>query len=71
MGRGSDALGKVICKTCRNARDQFGRSCYCIRYGIIIGYSKIKCDGYERGANREQIPGAENGSGRDHLPVKA
>lgn len=67
MERGADALEKVICKTCRNARDQFGRSCYCIKYGIIIGYSKTKCDGFERGSDGEQIQGAENGSGRDHV----
>lgn len=60
-----------VCRTCRNAKDQFGKSCYCIKYGIIIGYSKVQCDGFERGSGGEQVQSAENGSGRDHVRIKA
>lgn len=37
-----------VCKSCANAKDRFGESCYCIKYGIIITYGKAKCKGHEQ-----------------------
>ena len=47
---------REICRECKNARDRYGGSCYCVKYGIIIGYSKRECRGFER----EQVPQPEN-----------
>ena len=41
---------EAICMKCRFARDRFRESCYCTKYGIIIGYSKKECRGYETDA---------------------
>lgn len=46
-----------ICTECAHARDKFGESCFCVLYGIIIGYSKTECRGFER----EQIRSGQNG----------
>lgn len=45
---------KEICRDCKFARDKYGGSCYCVKYGIVIGYSKRNCVGYER--NEVQKP---------------
>lgn len=39
---------KEVCKSCEFAKEKFANSCYCIKYGIIIGYSKEQCRGYEQ-----------------------
>ena len=36
------------CLDCYYARQKFRESCYCIRFGIIIGYSKKECSGYKK-----------------------
>ena len=46
-----------VCKECTHARDRHGDSCYCVLYGIIIGYGKEKCRGFER----EQVPEQKDG----------
>lgn len=46
---------KEICKECEYARDKFGKSCYCVKLGIIIGYSKQECRQFERAGEREQV----------------
>lgn len=40
-----------ICEHCKNAKDKRGAACYCVQYGIIIGYPKDSCRGFERGNN--------------------
>ena len=50
----------IACMRCRNARDRFGESCYCTLYGIIIGYSKESCRGFEDDAYK--VWEQENGS---------
>ena len=47
---------KNICQSCRNAKDKFRESCYCVQYGIIVTYGKTKCKGYEREDHNEEIP---------------
>jgi hypothetical protein len=50
---------REICRTCVHAKDKstkFGGSCYCVLFGIIIGYSKTDCRGYER----EQVQEHQN-----------
>lgn len=42
-----------VCKQCAYGKQRCGNSCYCVRYGIIIGYSKTSCRGYEREQVRE------------------
>ena len=37
-----------VCRACDHAKQKFGESCYCTLYGIIIGYSKRECRGFER-----------------------
>ena len=37
-----------ICRACKHAKDKHNGSCYCTQYGIIIGYSKTQCRGFER-----------------------
>ena len=31
-----------ICEHCKNAKDKRGAACYCVQYGIIIGYPKAQ-----------------------------
>ena len=45
---------KEVCRDCANAKNHTGQSCYCTKYGIIIGYSKTECRGYEREQVRER-----------------
>ena len=54
---------KDVCRDCRHAKDKGRDSCYCTKYGIIIGYSKIYCVSYEpgRGDDSEQIRKHEDG----------
>ena len=42
-----------ICKICRNAKDRFRESCYCVQYGIIVTYGKSKCKGYKPMTKKE------------------
>ena len=42
-----------ICRSCAYAKHRFGGSCYCVKYGYIIGYSKKECRGYEH--DTEQV----------------
>ena len=53
---------KEICRDCDYAKHRFGGSCYCVKYGYIIGYSKTECRGYENG--KEQIREQEVGVSR-------
>ena len=54
---------KAVCLDCKYAKDKAGKSCYCTKFGIIIGYSKIACAFHkERGADREQIPQRKDGN---------
>ena len=55
--------GDARCRTCKNAKQRFGEQCYCTLYGIIIGYSKGTCRGYES----EQVQEPEDNSGRDSV----
>lgn len=41
-----------VCVKCEHAKQKHNDSCYCVKYGIIIGYGKVSCDGYED----EQVP---------------
>lgn len=43
-----------ICRRCKHAKDRFGASCYCTKYGIVIGYSKRDCGGFELEQIRQQ-----------------
>lgn len=45
---------REICRECQYAKDKFGQSCYCTKYGMIIGYSKHECRGFEHGQVRQQ-----------------
>lgn len=42
------------CSNCEHAKQKAGKSYYCVKYGIIIGYPKRTCRGYEREQVREQ-----------------
>lgn len=48
---------KEVCRDCKYAKEKSGRSCYCTKYGIIIGYGKIHCVSYEpkRGSDRVEV----------------
>jgi hypothetical protein len=37
-----------VCLNCHWARQKFRESCFCVKYGITIGYSKISCKGWKR-----------------------
>ena len=50
---------KEVCRDCKYAKDKAGQSCYCTKYGMIIGYGKIYCVSYERGSDREQVRSAK------------
>ena len=41
-----------VCRKCAHARDKGGGGCYCVLYGILIGYGKTDCRGFKDG----QIP---------------
>lgn len=36
-----------VCCACRFSKDRFRDSCYCVQYGMIIGYGKKTCKGYK------------------------
>lgn len=38
-----------VCRRCKHAKDKGHNSCYCVKYGIIIGYGKTHCVSYEPG----------------------
>ena len=44
-----------VCLDCEYAKQKFRESCYCTRYGIIIGYSKMECTGYKKEELNEHI----------------
>jgi hypothetical protein len=51
-----------ICKECGNAKDHMGGGCYCLQYGIIIGYPKMWCVGFkERTNDHDGNDGRSNG----------
>ena len=52
-----------ICLECRHGRQRFSESCYCVRYGYIIGYSKTECRGYER----DEVSQPEDRAGRNRV----
>ena len=54
---------KDICRTCKYAKDKGHNSCYCVKYGIIIGYGKTRCVSYEaeRGEDVEQVRSEKDG----------
>ena len=60
---------KQVCRDCRYAKDKAGVACYCVKYGIIIGYSKTHCVSHEseRGQDVDQIQSTENRSGRNYV----
>lgn len=39
---------RKVCMECKHGKQRSGESCYCTLYGIIIGYSKTQCEGFER-----------------------
>ena len=43
-----------ICTECANARQKFQESCFCVKYGIIIGYSKTNCPGFDPEESEEE-----------------
>ena len=47
-----------VCASCAHARQKFRESCYCVQYGITIGYGKIDCKGWKR----EQVSQPEDNS---------
>lgn len=49
----NDIKRNSCCLDCQHARQRFRESCYCIKYGITIGYGKVSCEGYKD----EQIRG--------------
>ena len=48
----------TLCPSCKFAKDRFRESCYCVKYGIVIGYSKKECRGYKL----EQVRKHTNGN---------
>ena len=46
-----------VCPKCEHAKKKSGESCYCVKYGIIIGYSKTSCRGFEREQVQERKDG--------------
>ena len=57
---------REVCKKCAHGKSRTRDSCYCTLYGIIIGYSKIRCDGFKEGES-EQVQRKENRSGRESV----
>lgn len=53
---------KDVCKECANAKDHMGGGCYCLQYGIIIGYPKMYCVGFKERENNEQVRQQEDGN---------
>lgn len=49
-------MPEKVCTKCAYGKRRCGDSCYCVLYGIIIGYSKTSCRGFER----EQVREPEN-----------
>lgn len=56
-----------ICKECAYSKDHMGGGCYCIHYGIIIGYPKPFCAGFERRENNEQVWEQKDAIQRDNV----
>ena len=54
----------LLCMKCEHAKQRFRESCYCTKYGIIIGYSKTICGGFEREQVREP---EDNDAGRNNV----
>ena len=46
-----------VCAHCAYGKQRCRESCYCVKYGIIIGYSKTTCRGYEREQVSEHTDG--------------
>jgi hypothetical protein len=42
------------CMECAYAKNRFGGSCYCVKFGYVIGYAKTECRGFEREQVQEQ-----------------
>ena len=43
-----------ICRDCKYARDKFEGMCYCDKDGLIVGYPKFYCEGYENDGQEVQ-----------------
>ena len=54
---------RAVCLECKHGKQRFMACCYCVKYGITIGYSKTECRGFER----EQVQESENDCGRNHV----
>ena len=54
---------REICKRCGWSRSRMRDSCYCTKFGIIIGYSKVSCDSFKE-EDGEQVQRKENGGRR-------
>ena len=44
------------CMNCEWAKSKFRESCYCVKYGIVIGYTKITCKGWKHEQETEATP---------------
>ena len=58
---------KDVCRTCKYAKDKGHNSCYCVKYGIIIGYSKTHCVSHEFA--KEDQEGEKDEDQQGTLPV--
>lgn len=54
--------GRPLCAECKHGKDRYKTSCYCVKYGIMIGYSKRECRGFE-----SEVQESEGTGGRDHV----
>ncbi len=55
-----------VCQKCVYATKKFRESCYCTKYGMTIGYSKISCVSFKEDES-EQVQCEENKEGWDYV----
>lgn len=53
-----------VCKECDWAKYRQSGACYCTKHGIIIGYPKMWCVGFEERKEHEQVREQEVGERR-------
>ena len=55
------------CKECKWVKYKQSGACYCVKYGIIIGYPKMWCGGFEEREQDEQVQEQKMGVGRANV----
>lgn len=56
-----------VCRSCKYAKEKGWNTCYCVKYGMIIGFSKTHCVSHEYATEDQE--GEKDEDQKGALPV--